>query len=376
MRFDRIEIIRPGDSSGNNMIVRATLSSGRTIYGFATDNLYGGDWDWDLGPTWNYLVTADRPFLVDAGRRGKGRELIGMIESVGFNPRDIDAIVVSHGHEDHDGGILELAGVTQARVKAHEIYGCLVRPLAKSAPSSEKAQFPVSCWCCPMPASFARHNCLEYHEERPQLNIEPMSMNGELGAGIEVLHTPGHSPDAVALLIDREALLPGDTILPDISPHPSQERFFSVMRPALPGNWKEAQQLFGLRAYVRSLKRIEQLAGASEDILVLSAHRLYYRDRLNLLGLKDRVAELVQHHRDRCSDFARILSTGPKSLKEVAAEHFRPELLKGHGINLAADEVASHCELMEAGGDVVFGEEGKIMSTGTQNFLSLIDGIR
>ena len=373
MGSNRIEIIRGGDSSGNNMIIRATLSSGRAIHGFATDNFYGGEWD--LGPTWNYLVAADRPFLLDSGRRGKGLELIGMIESVGFNPRDIDAIVVSHGHEDHDGGLFEIAGVMGARVMAHEPYRCLVGPLSEAAPSSEKAQFPVSCWCCPMPASFAMDHCLEYHEERRKLNISDMTMNGEFGAGVEVLHIPGHSPDAVALLIDGEALLPGDTILPDITPHPSQERFFDIVRAALPDKWTEAQQLFGLRAYIRSLRKIGEMTGPLEDILVLPAHRLYYRDQFNVVELKRRLEELVQHHVDRCRDFARILSSGPKSLEEVATAHFRPELLKGHGISLASDEVVSHCELMAASGDVVFMEDGKIASRGTENFLSLIGGL-
>jgi hypothetical protein len=60
-----IDVIQGGDGSGNNMIARFKLSSGRYIYGFATKNFYGGDWD--IGPTWNYLVTGDKPFLVDSG---------------------------------------------------------------------------------------------------------------------------------------------------------------------------------------------------------------------------------------------------------------------------------------------------------------------
>ena len=78
MLKDEIHVIQRGDSSGNDMIVRITLSSGRHIYGFATANLYGGDWD--IGPTWNYLVTGDRPFLVDTGRRGQGPQLLKMME--------------------------------------------------------------------------------------------------------------------------------------------------------------------------------------------------------------------------------------------------------------------------------------------------------
>ncbi|MGC8495156.1 MAG: MBL fold metallo-hydrolase, partial [Syntrophobacteraceae bacterium] len=318
--------------------------------------------------TWNYLVCGDRPFLVDAGRRGTGLRLLEMIASVGFDPREIETIVVSHGHEDHDGGIFEVAGKTAARVTAHEAYGCLTRPLPGAAPSSEKDRFPVSCWCCPMPISFSMRNCLDYHAERAKLTISDLEMNG--GAGIEVLHTPGHSPDAVALFIDGEALLPGDTILPGITPHPSQERFFDIVRPALPKKWREAQELFGLRAYIRSLAKIGQMAGASGDVLVLPSHRLYYRDQFNHIGLKERIGELLQHHFDRCSDFLRILAAGPQSLQEVARQHFRPELLKGHGIHLASDEVASHCELLAASGDAVFLEGGKLISTGTKNFSS------
>lgn len=369
MPAHQFEVIQRGDSSGNNMIVRITLSSGRHIYGFASVNR-----GWDMGPTWNYLVTADRPFLVDAGRRKTGLQLVKMIEAAGFSPQDIAAVIVSHGHEDHDGGIFELTNIMQVRVMAHETYGCLVRANAEAAPSGEKAQFPASCWCCPMPESYYR-GCLEYHRERQELNIVAMGDNGELAPGVEVLHTPGHCPDAVALLVDGEALLPGDTILPEITPHPTLESSFFVMRPVLPDKWEEAQQLFGLRAYVRSLRMIEKTVGPSEGISVLPAHRLYYRDKFNRVDLKVRIEELVQHHIDRCYDLARILSSGPKTLKEVATEYFEPGLLKGNGIHLAVDEIKSHCELMEISGDVVAVEDGKVISTGNENFRSLISGI-
>jgi hypothetical protein len=75
------KVINKGDASGNGMTVRFRLPSGLEIYGLPTKNFYGGHWD--LGPTWNYAVMADRPFLVDAGRFGQGKNLVGMMESVG-----------------------------------------------------------------------------------------------------------------------------------------------------------------------------------------------------------------------------------------------------------------------------------------------------
>ena len=102
------KIIHPGDDSGNEMIVRFGLPSGLEIIGLPTKNFYGGHWD--LGPTWNYAVLADKPFLVDSGRFGQGKNLVDMMASVAINAEDLDFVLISHGHEDHDGG---LPGVSQ-----------------------------------------------------------------------------------------------------------------------------------------------------------------------------------------------------------------------------------------------------------------------
>jgi glyoxylase-like metal-dependent hydrolase (beta-lactamase superfamily II) len=354
------------------MIVRATLSTGRRIYGFATKNLYGEDWD--IGPTWNYLVTADRPFLVDSGRRGKGEQLLKMIESVGFSRNDIEAVILSHSHEDHDGGLFEIAAAVPVRVMGHEIYRCMVQIYPDAAPALYKAQVPASCWRCPLPESFLKSNCLDYHGERRELAITAIGLDGSPPPGVKVFHTPGHSPDAISLLVDDEALLAGDTILPELTPHPTAERDFFLLKAALPVEWKEAQQLFGLRAYVRSLKKLKAALGPL-DPLVLPAHRLYYRDNLNHIDLSVRIEELVQHHIDRCSSFGRIVRAAPKTVREIAEEYFHPGLLKGYGIYLAVNEVRSHVELMEISRDAVVVEGGKVMSNGTENFRSLIRDI-
>ena len=96
------EIIHQGDESGNGMTVRFQLPSGLEIIGLPTKNFYGEDWD--LGPTWNYAVLADEPFLVDTGRYGQGRNLLGMMDSAGIKPEDLGFVLISHSHEDHDGG--------------------------------------------------------------------------------------------------------------------------------------------------------------------------------------------------------------------------------------------------------------------------------
>ena len=56
------KIISQGDENGNEMVVKFQLPSGLEIIGLPTKNFYGGYWD--LGPTWNYAVLADEPFLM------------------------------------------------------------------------------------------------------------------------------------------------------------------------------------------------------------------------------------------------------------------------------------------------------------------------
>jgi len=72
-------VIQEGDGSGNNMMIRFEFPSGLEIVGLATKNFYGGEWD--FGPSWNYVVFADKTFLLDTGRVGMGPKLLQMMQT-------------------------------------------------------------------------------------------------------------------------------------------------------------------------------------------------------------------------------------------------------------------------------------------------------
>ena len=199
------------------MLFRLSLPSGLEIIGLPTKNSYGGEWD--LGPTWNYLVLSDVPFLVDTGRTGTGRILEDMMDIAGFRPRDLGFVILTHGHEDHDGGLAELTGKTGTQIKAHTIYNRLIRFYPDHAPSGRRADFPPSCWHCFMPEEFSKQNCVSYHRARNNLEIiEIGDGKTTLQGNIECHYLPGHSPDALSIILGNEAVLLGDTILPEIAP--------------------------------------------------------------------------------------------------------------------------------------------------------------
>ena len=375
MLQEMVEVIRKGEENGNNMPIRLTLPSGVEIIGLPTENFYGGEWD--LGPTWNYLLLTDQPFLVDTGKFGMGPKLLEMMESTGVSGGDVDSIVVSHGHEDHDGGLFGMVELTGAKVKAHRIYDRLIRFYPAKAPAGVNKNFPASCWHCFMPESFSSQHCLGYHQERSGLKIEQIG-DGlcTMGEAIQTYHVPGHSPDALAILVGDEALIVGDTVLPEITPFPSREAFFEQVREILAPQYTSAQSIYGLRAYVRSLRKLEQIGRTFTDLLVLPGHRLFYNNHWNEIDLQLRINELIEHHIERCADILRILKQGPSTAREIAAAHFEEHLLKGVGIMMAENEVLSHCELLCASNDVVSAGEKGFTATGSSNFESFIQSLK
>jgi hypothetical protein len=227
-----------------------------------------------------------------------------------------------------------------------------------------------------MPESFSNQHCLLYQQERSRLTIEEISNgNSKLSENTQIYHLPGHSPDSVVIVVNDEAILVGDTVLPDITPIPSREDYFEDVREILKPHISNAQSVYGLRAYIRSLKQLREIGAKTPDLLILPAHRLFYNNHWNEIDLKARIDELIDHHIERCADVLRILRQGPKTAKDVAVQHFEEPLLKGFGILMAENEIISHCELLIACQDVVVEKDGRFTATGSSNFESAIPSL-
>jgi glyoxylase-like metal-dependent hydrolase (beta-lactamase superfamily II) len=361
------KIINNGDKSGNEMVVKFQLPSGLEIFGLPTENYYGGHWD--LGPTWNYVVMADKPFLVDAGRFGQGKRLVDMMVTAGIEPDDLGFVIISHSHEDHDGGLAALVKSTDLKVKAHRIYDLLIRKYPGQAPSEEKDDFPAKCWHCAMPESFYTQNCLEYHRVLQDLKVDPIGDGkNELGPDIQTVHLPGHSPDCLAILLNSEAIIVGDIVLPDISPRPTQEALYDEVADVIKPFYGESEAVFGLERYIKSLKKLDEIARRCPEIFVLPGHRFFYNGQWNWFRLSDKVNELIQHHIQRCAAIIEILQNGPMKAEEIAQEHFPKNLLEGYGSMMAENEILSHCELLMKNGDLTADNDNRYVATGKNNF--------
>ncbi len=141
--------------------------------------------------------------------------ILDKLEELGLT---LEAILLTHGHFDHVGAVKELAAETQCHV-----YLC-----------AEDLSMP------PMMTSGTLYYTHTY-TEGSQLHLA--------GLDISVLHTPGHTPGSVCLLVEN-SLFSGDTLFAG-----------SCGRTDLPGgNWA---------TIVNSLRRLAALEG---NLWVLPGH--------------------------------------------------------------------------------------------------------
>src|SRR4030042_3714319 len=113
-------VIARGKDNGEGMVIHYKTSKGTNIFGLGMPNMYATA-DWDLGPTWCYLILGQKTTLIDTGRFGNFEFLKTLLNSIGKKLSDIDRIIITHSHEDHDGNLAEVLSSTRAELWAHPI---------------------------------------------------------------------------------------------------------------------------------------------------------------------------------------------------------------------------------------------------------------
>jgi glyoxylase-like metal-dependent hydrolase (beta-lactamase superfamily II) len=367
------EMIVSGKSNGEGMVLRYQTARGTDVFGLGIPNIYSNT-DWDLGPTWCYLIAGRETSLIDTGRFGNYAVLESMLKSTGKAFSDIDRIILTHSHEDHDGSLAEILPSVQGEIWAHSIYRQMISYHPHIKDGARHPELPGSCRHCIMPEKF-RSTCAEYHRRRSLLDID-FAIDGDPrrpGDSLSFMFTPGHSPDAICVVLEDEVIFTGDTLLPDITPHPTLSSDFEANRRILPDSYRYENTVYGLMNYIKSLHKLTNLT--PQPIAIFPGHRLFYNGGFNLIHSQyGRAREIIQFHIERCRDILRIMDTKPIGLDAIASQHFPASSLVGVGKIMARDEIMAHVEVMENCGDVCWVGESRDMVqwTGSNNFLNVI----
>ncbi len=141
--------------------------------------------------------------LVDTGLKRAPARIVAGLASIGKHPRDVTRIVLTHVHPDHAGGAAEMSRRAGAPVLVHgDDHGWARSGRIRGAndPSTRMGRL------------FARAGDAKIEAFEPG----PALMDGQLlpvSGGVRVVHTPGHSPGHISLLIEQSGtLITGDAL--------------------------------------------------------------------------------------------------------------------------------------------------------------------
>ena len=137
-----------------------------------------------------HLIAEDRLTLIDAGLPGSGALLGRFLAGLGRSLDDLTRIICTHGHPDHVGGARELAG-DRVDVLMHQAdFDALRVTLGETVRRPSRGR--LFAYLARTPAQVV-----------PLRDGDVVPVLG----GLEVIHTPGHTPGSICLYAARDRLL-------------------------------------------------------------------------------------------------------------------------------------------------------------------------
>ena len=168
------------------------------------------------------LLTGPRPVVIDPGYQTQGDMLEAALATRGLSPDDVGTVVMTHLHSDHVSALPQLGEVA---LHVHE-------------------------------AELDTPHARRQRGAMDRATVTPLTGDeGEIAPGLRWIHTPGHSPGHIAVLVDADeglVVVAGDTMGPD-------PRWFLDRDP--PAGLPEREAHLAAYARIASLRPVRIIPG-------------------------------------------------------------------------------------------------------------------
>jgi glyoxylase-like metal-dependent hydrolase (beta-lactamase superfamily II) len=147
-----------------------------------------------------YFIVGEELVLVDAGMSRKSEGILAYLkDTLKRKPSDLGIMIITHSHFDHTGGLAVLVRATGAKVAIHSADAPYVA--GEKRASRPKGGMGVL------------FRLLSPFIRPAPVKADILLNDGDMIAGMKVIHIPGHTLGSIALLDEkRKALFPGDTL--------------------------------------------------------------------------------------------------------------------------------------------------------------------
>lgn len=157
-----------------------------------------------------FIIRDKGTILVDSGYPGSEDTILEKLNEIGGSPKDIRLIVLTHGHADHAGSAAALREKTGAKIAVHRLDADKVRE------GMEGELHPIGFTGRILRLFFSLMTNSRYPALEPDILIDESLELEEYGVRGRVIHTPGHSPGCVSVLLESGDAIAGDLIFPSI----------------------------------------------------------------------------------------------------------------------------------------------------------------
>lgn len=210
----------------------------------------------------SFLIAEDRLTLIDAGMVGSRRMLERYLRRIGRGLDELERVICTHGHPDHIGGVGEL-------VRDRDDVTVLIHP-----DDLVGLRLPLREALARTDDSAVRRGRVIQSLTRAPTNPTPVSDGDVLPllGGLQVVHTPGHTPGSICLYAERHRLL-----------------FTGDVLQVIKGRLTYASAFFS-HDHAGARASVERLAALDVETIALS-HYPAWRDDCN--AFLDRLATLA-----------------------------------------------------------------------------------
>ncbi len=174
-----------------------------------------------LGINYCYVIKAEGCIMVDTGPPQSGKKIEKWFATIPIDPQEIQLIILTHGHADHVGSAFGVKNFTGARIALHIDDKPMVEDGKVAWPSAASTWGHIARYLFKPFAPLMR-----FSSYNVDLNIgdEGLSLE-EYGIPGKVIHTPGHTPGSVSVLLETGVAFVGCM---------THNRFPFRLRPGLP----------------------------------------------------------------------------------------------------------------------------------------------